>query len=224
MRGRDLQRDAGQAPQSVLMVPILEGLDGVQKMSKSLGNAIAIQDTPAEMYGKLMSISDVLMWRYWTLLTDKRTSEIDAMYLAVQEGQLHPMGVKKELAASITRDFHGADAAERAATNWAKQFQERGQTDDMPVVHLHAGDETLVLQQEFVDEDGAKRSTKMLNVERLLHAAGLAASVGEARRKIAENAVSIDGAKFRGKTKAFEDLQHGPQLQIGRRQVHVIWS
>src|SRR6202453_1247179 len=105
MRGRDLQRDAGQPPQIVLMTPILEGLDGVQKMSKSLGNAIGIQDAPGEMYGKLMSISDELMWKYWTLLTDLRASEIEQMQADVAGGALHPMQAKKNLAWAIVRDF-----------------------------------------------------------------------------------------------------------------------
>src|SRR5580698_7839871 len=105
MRGRDLQRDAGQPPQIVLMTPILEGLDGVQKMSKSLGNAIGIHEAPGEMYGKLMSISDELMWKYWTLLTDLRASEIASMQAEVAGGALHPMQAKKNLAWAIVRDF-----------------------------------------------------------------------------------------------------------------------
>ena len=110
MRGRDLQKHFGQPQQSILMVPILEGLDGVQKMSKSLGNAIGIHEIPNEMYGKLMSISDELMWRYWTLLTDLRQSEIDALRAAVAAGTLHPMQAKKDLARTITADFHSAEA------------------------------------------------------------------------------------------------------------------
>src|SRR5207302_4299782 len=96
--GRELQRSYGQESQVVLMMPILEGLDGVQKMSKSLNNAIGIHEPPAEMYGKLMSISDELMWRYWTLLTDLRSSEIEAMKADVASGALHPMQAKKNLA------------------------------------------------------------------------------------------------------------------------------
>ena len=126
MRGRDLQRDAGQPPQIVLMTPILEGLDGVQKMSKSLGNAIGIHEAPGEMYGKLMSISDELMWKYWTLLTDLRGSEIEAMQEQVASGALHPMQAKKNMAWGTVRDFHSAEAADAAAENWAKMFQRGG--------------------------------------------------------------------------------------------------
>ena len=116
------------------MTPILEGLDGVQKMSKSLGNAIGIHEAPGEMYGKLMSISDELMWKYYTLLTDLRGSEIDAMRDEVSHGGLHPMKVKKDLAWGIVRDFHSAAEADAAAENWAKQFQQRAVAMDAPVV------------------------------------------------------------------------------------------
>src|SRR5580658_3184891 len=124
--GRELQRHYGQKPQIILMTPILEGLDGVQKMSKSLGNAIGINEPPAEMYGKLMSISDELMWKYFLFLTDLRLSEVEALKAEVAAGQLHPMDAKKDLAHSITTDFHSADAADDAAENWSKQFQQKG--------------------------------------------------------------------------------------------------
>src|ERR1700761_2039882 len=106
MRGRDLQRHFGQKPQIILMTPILEGLDGVQKMSKSLNNAIGIKDPAAEMYGKLMSISDELMWKYWTFLTDLPQSKIEQLKEQVRDGSLHPMQAKKNLAWAITKDFH----------------------------------------------------------------------------------------------------------------------
>ena len=109
--GRELQRQYGQRPQIVLMTPILEGLDGVQKMSKSLGNAIGINEPPAEMYGKLMSISDELMWKYWIFLTDLKQSEVEAMQAEVAAGALHPMEAKKRLARGIVGDFHGEAAA-----------------------------------------------------------------------------------------------------------------
>src|SRR5277367_3441054 len=125
MRGRDLQKHFGQPQQSILMVPILEGLDGVQKMSKSLNNAIGIHEPAPEMYGKLMSISDELMWRYWTLLTDLRQSEIEQMQADVASGALHPMEAKKLLARTIVTGFDSEEAAREADENWAKQFQRR---------------------------------------------------------------------------------------------------
>ncbi len=125
LAGRELQRDFGQEPQIVLMTPIIEGLDGVQKMSKSLNNAIGIHEPPQEMYGKLMSISDEMMGRYWTLLTDLRQSEIDKMNADIASGALHPMQAKKNLARTIVAGFHGADSAQQADENWARQFQDR---------------------------------------------------------------------------------------------------
>src|SRR5580698_2187073 len=146
MRGRDLQRDAGQPPQIVLMTPILEGLDGVQKMSKSLGNAIGIQEPAGEMYGKLMSISDELMWKYWTFLTDLRASEIAEMQAQVASGVLHPMQAKKNLAWSIVRDFHSAEVADAAGESWAQQFQQRAVVSDAPVVEVSLSAEGLVVE------------------------------------------------------------------------------
>lgn len=216
MRGRDLQRDAGQRPQSILMVPILEGLDGVQKMSKSLGNAIGIQEPPAEMYGKLMSISDELMWRYWTLLTDKRSSDIDVMYAAVLAGTLHPMSVKKELAETITGDFHGREAADRAASGWERQFQHRGVDENMAVVEIAIDKEELLAATE--GETGMT-----LRVPRLLVAAGLASSTGEATRKLAENAVSVNGERFSAKLISRESLGEAPVLRLGKRAIRVRW-
>src|ERR1700744_9583 len=129
LMGRELQRDFGQDPQIVLMTPIIEGLDGVQKMSKSLNNAIGIHEPPQEMYGKLMSINDEMMWRYWTLLTDLRQSEIDRMQADVASGALHPMEAKKRLARTIVSGFQGQESAQAADENWARQFQQK--SDDV---------------------------------------------------------------------------------------------
>ena len=189
LTGRALQRDYGQQPQIVLMTPILEGLDGVQKMSKSLGNAIGINDAPGEMYGKLMSISDELMWSYWTLLTDLRQSEIDHMQADVASGNLHPMTAKKQLAENITAGFHGDLAAATAANNWAKQFQQKETPEDLEEVHVSYAD--------LVGPSGAPNTagspTLQIRVPKLLVKLGLAASGAEASRKLAENAVRIDG-------------------------------
>src|ERR1700751_1584579 len=116
--GRELQRAYGQESQIVLTTPILEGLDGVNKMSKSLGNAVGIHEAPLEMYGKIMSISDEMMWRYYELLTDVSLPEIEKM-----KSDSHPMQAKKELARRIVADFHSAEAAAKAGEDWAKQFQ-----------------------------------------------------------------------------------------------------
>ena len=179
--GRELQRHYGQKPQIVLMTPILEGLDGVQKMSKSLGNAIGIQEPASEMYGKLMSISDELMWKYWVFLTDLKQSEVDAMKAEVASGTLHPMEVKKNLARTITAGFHGEIAAESADENWARMFQQKSVSEDLEEVHI-----------AFADVEGPAEVLQ-IRLPKLLVQLGLAASNAEANRKIAEKAVKLDG-------------------------------
>jgi tyrosyl-tRNA synthetase len=193
------------------MTPILEGLDGVQKMSKSLGNAIGIQEPAGEMYGKLMSISDELMWKYYTFLTDLRGSEIDAMRDEVSHGGLHPMKVKKDLAWSIVRDFHSAAEADAAAESWAKQFQQRAVSEDAPVVEISLAAEGLLA------EPGIVRLPKALVL------AGLASSAGEATRKIGENAVSVDGEKFSEKVLRGVKVGDAVALRLGKKSVRVEW-
>jgi tyrosyl-tRNA synthetase len=212
MRGRDLQRDAGQKPQIVLMTPILEGLDGVQKMSKSLGNAIGIKDPAPEMYGKLMSINDELMWKYWTFLTDLPQSQIDAMHARVAAGELHPMQAKKDLAHSITADFHSPAEADHAAESWATQFQQRGIADDAPEVLVSLSTEGLL-----------DATTGDLRIPKLLVLAGLAPSTGEATRKLAENAVSIDAEKITVRTLPRATLGDTPTLRLGKKSVRITW-
>jgi len=180
LMGRELQRDYGQKPQIVLMTPILEGLDGVQKMSKSLGNAIGINEPPGEMYGKLMSINDELMWKYWVFLTDLRQSEVDALRAETTAGNLHPMEVKKRLARTITAGFHGEAAAASADENWARMFQQKEAAEDLEEVAVaHA--------------DVAGPEPGQIRLPKLLVHLGLAASGAEANRKIAEKAVKLDG-------------------------------
>ena len=221
MRGRDLQRDAGQRPQVVLMTPIIEGLDGVQKMSKSLGNAIGIDEPAGEMYGKLMSISDDLMWRYWLLLTDIRGSEIEVMKGEVERGVLHPMQVKKELARMITAGFHGEAGAEAAAAGWAKQFQQGGVSDDAPVVEVSREEPNLFA---FFTADGVTPiEGGSVSLPRLLHLSGLASSAGEATRKLGENAVSVNGEKYNQRAIAAKVLGDAPTLRLGRKSVRVRW-
>src|SRR5262249_18012948 len=126
--GRTLQKDYGQAPQIILMTPILEGTDGVQKMSKSYGNYIGINEAPQEIYGKVMSISDELNGRYYEVVTDVKSEQIEQMKADVSSGKQHPMELKKALARRIVQDFHSAQAASEADANWAKQFQK----DEVP--------------------------------------------------------------------------------------------
>jgi tyrosyl-tRNA synthetase len=161
------------------------------------------------MYGKLMSVSDELMWKYWTFLTDKTQSEIDAMRERVTNGELHPMLAKKDLAHAITTDFHSAAAADEAARGWATMFQSRGISEDVPEVSVPLTSEGLTA------DDGALRLPKLLVL------AGLAASAGEATRKLGENAVSINGEKFSERTVGRAQLGESPTLRLGKKAVRV---
>jgi tyrosyl-tRNA synthetase len=182
--GRELQRHYGQKPQIVLMTPILEGLDGVQKMSKSLGNAIGVNEPAGEMYGKLMSINDELMWKYFLFLTDLRGSEVEALKADVAGGTLHPMEAKKRLARTIVSDFHGEPAAQSADENWGRMFQQKEAADDL--------EQVAVAYADLVGPSGAPGALQ-IRLPKLLVQLGLAASGAEASRKIAEKAVKLDG-------------------------------
>ena len=184
--GRELQRAYGQESQVVLTTPILEGLDGVNKMSKSLGNAIGIHEPPLEMYGKVMSISDEMMWRYYELLTDVRTEQIAAMKADAASGKAHPMALKKELARSIVADFHSAEAAAKAAEDWAKQFQRREAPDEIEEIKIKYGE---VAPGHDV---AATQAPAPIRVDKLLLRCGLANSGTEAQRKIRYHEVYLD--------------------------------
>ena len=227
MRGRDLQRDAGQKPQIVLMTPILEGLDGVQKMSKSLNNAIGIKEPAPEMYGKLMSINDELMWRYWTFLTDLPQSQIDAMQASVTRGELHPMQAKKDLAHTITSGFHSEVEANAAAEGWATQFQKKGVAEDLPIVDImERSDENLVF---VMTDDGIARQSLLnapnsfVRLTRLFVLAGLAPSATEVHRKLKENAISINGQKVLEPSISSAALGDSPTLRLGKKAVRIQW-
>jgi tyrosyl-tRNA synthetase len=176
--GRELQRAYGQEPQVVLTTPILEGLDGVQKMSKSLGNAIGIDEPPLEMYGKIMSVSDEIMWRYYELLTDVSMTEIEKM-----KRESHPMQAKKELARRIVADFHSADAAVKAGEDWAKQFQKGEVPQDLEEV-------SVGVEEVGGSIDASSRA--LLRLDRLLVKCGLAASATDAARKLKQGSVRIE--------------------------------
>jgi tyrosyl-tRNA synthetase len=205
LMGRELQRDYGQKPQIVLMTPILEGLDGVQKMSKSLNNAIGINEPPAEMYGKLMSISDELMWKYWVFLTDLRISEVESLKAEIAAGTLHPMEAKKRLARTITAGFHGEDAAQSADENWAKMFQQKGESEDLEEVAV-----------AYADVAGPAE-TQQIRLPKLLVHLGLAASGAEANRKIAEKAVKLDGETAEGNLLPVAVLPARIVVRLGKR-------
>jgi tyrosyl-tRNA synthetase len=202
--GRELQRHYGQKPQIVLMTPILEGIDGVQKMSKSLNNAIGINEPPAEMYGKLMSISDELMWKYWVFLTDLKQSEVDALEAEVAAGKLHPMEVKKRLARTIIAGFHGEAAAQSADENWAKMFQQKETAENLEEVSI-----------SFADVAGAEPN--QIRLSKLLMQLKLASSGAEANRKIAEKAVKLDGEVAENPMVSLAALPARLVVRLGKR-------
>jgi tyrosyl-tRNA synthetase len=195
--GREMQRAYGQESQVVLTTPIIEGLDGVQKMSKSLGNAIGIQEPPLEMYGKVMSISDPMMWRYYELLTDVQLAAIEKM-----RRESHPMEAKKDLARRIVTDFHSADAAVKAAEDWAKQFQKDAVPEDIEVVEVSLANL----------ESAAGR----IKLDKLLHLTALADSVSDAGRKLKQNAVKVNGEVTTDPTLAW-DTGQDLTLRVGKK-------
>jgi tyrosyl-tRNA synthetase len=216
LTGRELQRHYNQPSQIVLMTPIIEGLDGVQKMSKSLGNAIGIHEPAQEMYGKLMSVSDDLMWRYWIFLTDLRQGEIEQMKADVASGALHPMEAKKRLARMIVSGFHSEAAARKADEDWALQFQKR---DVGAVAEEVAVDFTKVvvadaayLQQALMD-----RSLPVeIHVAKLLVALGLKASRTEAERQVTAG-VNIDGVTSSDKLIRVERRPARIVIRVGKQ-------
>jgi tyrosyl-tRNA synthetase len=195
--GRELQRAYGQDSQVVLTTPILEGLDGVQKMSKSLGNAIGIHEPPLEMYGKVMSSSDQMMWRYYELLTDVLQTQIDALKEGVRTGERHPMEIKKSLARLIVTDFYSRDAAEKAGQDWATQFQEGRVPDHVLEVAIE------------VPENGVR-------LDKLLFRVDLAESVSDAGRKLKQKAVRVNG-EIQTDPVTRIDLSQPVTLQVGRK-------
>lgn len=197
--GRELQKHYGQLPQIVLTMPILEGLDGVQKMSKSLGNYVGIRDEPNEMFGKLMSISDELMWRYFELLSFHPVHEIAEWRRQVDGQTLNPRDVKFKLAEELVARFHGPDAGSSALTAFIQRFQKGGLPEDLAEVQVPSRDGRLLIAN-------------------LLKEAGLAASTSEALRLIQQGAVRIDGERVENRDL---ELAAGSKhvYQVGKRRV-----
>ncbi len=195
--GRHIQKEYGQEPQVVITMPLLEGLDGVQKMSKSLGNYIGITEPPQDMFGKLMSVSDDLMFRYFELLSSLDLDEIKGLKDGIADGRLHPKDVKTRLAQELVERFHGARAAEAAKANFEAQFSRGEVPDDIPEFKLSPDEKTIYLPK-------------------VLKEAGLVESTSDARRLIKQGAVSIDGNKVQS-----EEIEvQAPQtvLKVGKRR------
>jgi tyrosyl-tRNA synthetase len=196
--GRELQRSYGQEPQVILTMPLLEGTDGVQKMSKSLGNYIGITEAPTEIYGKVMSLSDPIMVKYYELLSTMDAAHVEA----IKRGDIHPMDAKQQLAAELVTRFHGAEAANRAAADFVQRFQRRELPSELDT-WTWAGQEHTVW------------------ICHVMREAGLAKSTSEARRLITQGGVRLDGEKVED-----ADLQVATEgekiLQVGRRRIMKI--
>ena len=196
LMGRHLQELEGQEPQVVITMPLLEGLDGVQKMSKSLGNYIGIDEEPKEMYGKAMSIPDELMMRYFMLVTDMPIEEQEDMEKRLESGELHPRDAKMQLARTIVRLYHGEEAALEAEEEFKRVFQQRALPTDIPEYAMDAPTEPIFVPQFCTD-------------------AGLTASNGEARRSIKAGAFKVNGEKYTAENLTLED---GMIVQVGKRK------
>jgi tyrosyl-tRNA synthetase len=224
LMGRVLQKDFGQPSQIILTMPILEGTDGVQKMSKSYGNYIGINEPPQEIYGKVMSISDAMMWRYYELLTDVSSSEIEQMKTEAASGKQHPMQLKKALARRIVQDFHGEQAAAAADENWAKQFQKDEVPEDVERVTIPMSDVLTVKQAEVgVSETGHPEirpvgpGYRLIRLDKVLFRCGLVSSATEGARKIKERAVRIKDTVETSTLIPVASLPTELMIRVGRR-------
>jgi tyrosyl-tRNA synthetase len=197
LMGRELQKAYGKPAQCILTMPILEGLDGVQKMSKSLNNYIGINDSPKDIFGKLMSISDDLMWRYIELLSFRNVNEIDEWRQQVEQGR-NPIEVKKEFAEEIVARFHDETAAKTARDGFENQFKKGQLPDDIPEITLSVGTEGMAIAN-------------------VLKEAGLTGSTSDAMRMIKQGAVKIDGEKVADKSLLIEAGLEGV-FQVGKRK------
>jgi len=201
--GRHLQGEFDQRPQCIITMPILEGLDGVQKMSKSLGNYIGISEAPTEMYGKAMSIPDELMMRYFMLVTDMSIEDQEVLSKALEDGTVHPRDTKMKLAHTIVRLYHGEEAANEAQEQFIRVFQKHALPTDIPDYEMAAPTEPVYIPQLLTD-------------------AGLTASNSEARRSIKAGAFKINGEKCSEETVA---LENDMVLQVGKRKfIKLQWK
>ncbi|MFZ4791665.1 MAG: tyrosine--tRNA ligase [Candidatus Competibacteraceae bacterium] len=201
--GRELQKHYGQPPQVVLTMPILEGLDGVQKMSKSLGNYVGIRDEPHEMFGKLMSVSDDLMWRYFELLSFRPTSETEEWRRQISAEGLNPRDVKFKLAEELVARFHSAEAGQQAQAAFIERFQKGALPEEVPEIDVQSREGRLPIAN-------------------LLKKAGLVTSTSEAFRLIQQGAVRIDGERVENRDL---ELAVGTHYiyQVGKRRVARVW-
>ena len=197
--GRELQKQEGQSPQVIITMPILEGLDGVQKMSKSLNNYIAVQDAPDDMFGKLMSISDELMWRYYELLSLRPMDDIREARRAAEAGERNPRDIKFDLGRELVDRFHGPGAGDQAQARFVARFQKQALPEDLPEVTVPAPAAGMPLPN-------------------ILKEAGLVGSTSEARSMIRQGAVRIDGERTEDHTLSIVPTR-SLVIQVGKRRV-----
>jgi tyrosyl-tRNA synthetase len=197
LMGRVLQREYGQESQVILTMPLLEGLDGVDKMSKSLGNYIGITEAPEDMFGKIMSISDALMWRYYELLSDKTLGEISALRAKVAQSEVHPMDVKKSLATELVERFHGVTAADVARHYFETRFQDKALPKD--------------IRQKF-------SAPEPIWICRLMVDLKFATSTSEARRLVVQNAVKVDAQLVNDVNFKFDGARHHV-IEVGKNRI-----
>ena len=198
LMGRDLQRSRNQEPQVVLTLPLLEGLDGVNKMSKSLGNYIGISESPDDIFGKVLSVSDELMFRYYELLSDLTMDEIAGLKQDMEQGKIHPKAVKVQLARELVTRFHDGDAAEAAERNFEQVFKKHELPDEIP-------EKTLAVEGDSIW------------LPKLLLEAELVKSTSDGRRMVKQNAVSVDGEKVTG-VQTEIPARGEVLLQVGKRR------
>ncbi|KAF6569516.1 tyrosine--tRNA ligase [Paenibacillus sp. SEL3] len=201
LMGRTLQKEYGVEPQATITLPLLEGLDGVQKMSKSLGNYIGVDEEPNEIYGKSMSVPDELMLKYFELATDINNEELAELAKGVKEGSVHPRDAKMKLAGTLVRMYHGEEAEEAAKQHFVTVFQQRALPDDI---------EEFTLTADQLEEGG-------IRVIQLLTHLGFAASNGEAKRSIQQGSVKINEEKWTDVNEAYTPKE-GDIVQVGKRK------
>lgn len=201
LMGRTLQKEYGVPTQVAIMMPLLEGLDGVNKMSKSLGNYIGIDEAPNEIYGKAMSVPDELMMKYYELATDLSHDELSALRAGIEDGSVHPRDAKMRLAATFVRMYHGEEAASEAERHFVTVFQQRALPDDIEEVELAAGE---------LEEGG-------IRLVKLLVTLGLQATNGEAKRSIQQGGVRLNEEKVTDPNASVE-VKDGDILQVGKRK------
>jgi tyrosyl-tRNA synthetase len=199
--GRDLQRDGGQPPQVILTMPIIEGVDGTLKMSKSLGNYIGVTDPPAEMFGKVMSLPDTLIGLYWRLVTDADADELDRVARDLADIAMNPMTVKKRLAQRLVRMYHGADAGAAAQRDFETQFSRGEAPESLPT--------------------WTPENSEDMGIKDLLVRSGLAKSGSDAWRAVDQGAVSIDGAKILDRMHR-QSFSSPFVLRLGRKMLRVV--